>query len=114
LDHSIVQAGWAVFNEIDERSGPLKNLGPLDGSDGRPTLICKNKEVGNLRYDEGAKKQSNHLACQPLRPHMSEDVKDRFHWNVTSAVNVYPPPHTVLIKVGILGSISIFFRNRLT
>jgi hypothetical protein len=79
LDHAIVQTGWTVINQINKRSGSLENLGPLDGSNSRPTLIGKNEEVGPLRTDEGHEQKGNHLASQPLRPHPSENGQTRFH-----------------------------------
>ena len=50
---------------------------------------------------------------QCLRPQTGNETAP-LHFFTTSQVNIYPPPQTVLIRVGFFGSGSIFFRRRLT
>src|SRR6476659_7128637 len=67
-------------------------------------LVQNKREVCELRNEQCNTQQQNHLTGETPR-------KKAVHICRTSAVSMYPPPHTVLIRLGLAGSGSIFLRS---
>jgi len=106
VQHQRLELGRGL-GEVADRRGETRDRGSIDLR--AVELLALREEEGEARElgeKQGDADQHRHLADQALGKQLPHNRR-------TSAASVYPPPHTVLISFGSLGSASSFLRRRL-